>query len=128
MRGGFVCAETKELRKRGRSGNADVQILRELARIGVARDIDDDPRGIYHSEGRLSMGKYYENWKAELREKNPPFAETRAIDAAPTPNTGEQSGSRKGVPPAIQTTSRSKANETQRPRRPTINNHGRAST
>jgi len=30
----------------------------------------------------------------------PPCAETRAKDAAPSPNTGEQSNSRKGVPPA----------------------------
>jgi len=76
MRGGFVCAETKELRKRGRSGNAYVQILRGLARSGLTAIIDSDPREGYHGKDRLSMGKYYENWKAELRE-NTPFAEPR---------------------------------------------------
>jgi len=29
----------------------------------MARCINGDPRGIYHREGKLSMGKYYEKWK-----------------------------------------------------------------
>jgi len=98
MRGEFVSAETKWFRKRGNNRVVYLHILRELALSGVAAIIDSDPRGLYQRGDRLSMGKYYENWKAELKEKNPPFAETRAKDAAPTPNTGEQS-SRKSVPP-----------------------------
>ena len=98
MRGEFVSAETKWFRKRGNNRVVYLHILRELALSGVAAIIDSDPRGLYQRGDRLSMGKYYENWKAELKEKNPPFAETRAKDAAPTPNTGEQS-CRKSVPP-----------------------------
>jgi len=98
MRGEFVSAETKWFTRFGDDSVVYLQILRGLARSGVAAIIDSDPRELYHREARLSMGKYYENWKAELREKNAPFPETRAKDAAPTPNTREQSSRRKGVP------------------------------
>jgi len=57
IRGSFICAERKGFRKGGFRVVAYVQILRELARIGVAAIIADDPRGLYHGRGRLSRSK-----------------------------------------------------------------------
>ena len=38
----------KWLRVPAQADGVQVQNLRELARIGMARDIDIDPRGLYH--------------------------------------------------------------------------------
>jgi len=72
MRGGFVTAHSKRVRKRDDDKIAEVHILRGLARIGVAAIIDNEPRGVYPNIDNLSMIKLYENWKAKQREKNPP--------------------------------------------------------
>ena len=46
IRGSFVCAERKGFRKGGFRVVAYVQILRELARSGVAAIIANDPREV----------------------------------------------------------------------------------
>ena len=68
IRRNFVCAEIKWFRKREFCESAYVQILRELARNGLAAIIDNDPRGLYHGRGRLSIGKYYGKWKIERQK------------------------------------------------------------